>query len=767
MHPGDGICASAGAICTLRASIQEANASAGDDIINLPAGTYILTIGNPQEDACLEGDLDINSNLSIRGAGMDSTIIDGNSIDRVFHILNGKTASIAHLAIKNGSHVYSLGGGGILNDNGTLTLNSVKVDANTGSGIRNLFEQITLNNSLVSNNSERGIDNFQGTVILNNSTITSNMGGIENNSGNIILNYTSVKQNLGNYYSVINLEGDMIVNYSTIDDNPGGISNFMGTITLKNSTISNNGTATYGGGIRNESGNQIIGTIAIENSTISGNTAQFSGGGIVNYGSVSLNNCTITNNNLTGVAASGGGICNGPNPGYTSLTMHNSIIAENTSPSSPDCYGDSITSEGYNLIGDTSGCLINSGAGDMAGIDPLLNPLADNGGPTLTHKLMSGSPVIDAGDASSCPFIDQRGVERPQDGDFDESAVCDIGAFEWRFDIPENPAPENLLDIFGFELNNKWTYEGTKKGAPYTIVREITGLDKSTFPVLTYVNEIKENGIVAGSEWFEKTGDQIKLWGTTIDDEGELYNIYFSEGLKAVWYPMAVGETEYSTAFTSILGFPFEVSLTVTVLAGETVALNFDTLEALKVQYQLHLWGDGFDETSTFYWWMAPYLGVIKDEDAEYSVKLTSFVIGSGSVSHPGDKDDDGLSDYDELFKLGTHWFIADTDNDGLNDGVEFAYWGSAWNADPDGDLLANLLDPDSDNDKLNDGLEVNILGTDPALKDTDHDGTPDSDEDNDGDRFSNAAEVQCGSDPMDPESKCLRVLSWLLLLLD
>ena len=56
--------------------------------------------------------------------------------------------------------------------------------------------------------------------------------------------------------------------------------------------------------------------------------------------------------------------------------------------------------------------------------DPLLGPLQDNGGPTLTHALSSSSPAIDSGDNTYCPSTDQRGVER-SDG------ACDIGAYEY------------------------------------------------------------------------------------------------------------------------------------------------------------------------------------------------------------------------------------------------------------------------------------------------------------------------------------------------
>jgi hypothetical protein len=62
--------------------------------------------------------------------------------------------------------------------------------------------------------------------------------------------------------------------------------------------------------------------------------------------------------------------------------------------------------------------------GDQPSTDPLVGPLADNGGPTLTHALLEGSPAIDAGDDSVCPAVDQRGIARPQ------GAACDVGSYE-------------------------------------------------------------------------------------------------------------------------------------------------------------------------------------------------------------------------------------------------------------------------------------------------------------------------------------------------
>ena len=98
------------------------------------------------------------------------------------------------------------------------------------------------------------------------------------------------------------------------------------------------------------------------------------------------------------------------------VTAQNSII----SSQGTDCSG-AISSNGYNLASDSSCGL--SGTADLSNIDPQLGPLQNNGGGTLTHALLVGSPAIDSG--SGCPAVDQRGVARPF------GPACDRGAYEF------------------------------------------------------------------------------------------------------------------------------------------------------------------------------------------------------------------------------------------------------------------------------------------------------------------------------------------------
>ena len=223
--------------------------------------------------------------------------------------------------------------------------------------------------------------------------------------------------------------------YADGDENPsdefgGGAYNYGGTLTISNSTFSDNESFTAGGGVATEQG-----TVIVTDSTFSDNIAEGGGGGGGIYkhtlGTLEVINSTFSGNS----AVFGGGInSNG------SATLKNTIVADNSaSLSGPDVNG-TFTSQGYNLIGDGTDSTGFTQAGDQVGtaespLDPMLGPLQNNGGPTKTHALLTGSPAIDAipSDANGCGTdfaTDQRGVARPKDGDTDGTAACDIGAFE-------------------------------------------------------------------------------------------------------------------------------------------------------------------------------------------------------------------------------------------------------------------------------------------------------------------------------------------------
>ena len=182
-------------------------------------------------------------------------------------------------------------------------------------------------------------------------------------------------------------------------------------LTLKNLTIAKGGNGTDGGGIYN------LGTLRVANSTFSGNSAH-TGGGISNYASGTLN---ITNSSFSGNSATylGGGIDNSAG----AVTLRNTIIAN--SASGGNCAG-TITNGGNNIDSGAT-CGWGSASGSMSNTNPLLDALANHGGPTQTFALLIGSPAIDGvtfNAPNSAPAADQRGVARPQ------GARDDIGSYE-------------------------------------------------------------------------------------------------------------------------------------------------------------------------------------------------------------------------------------------------------------------------------------------------------------------------------------------------
>jgi subtilisin family serine protease/6-phosphogluconolactonase (cycloisomerase 2 family) len=176
-----------------------------------------------------------------------------------------------------------------------------------------------------------------------------------------------------------------------------------------------------GGGISNR------GTLSATNVTLSNNLAAQQGGAFFNTstGNASLLHVTITSNfsgQVAGLVNSAGG----------TVELKNSIVAQQGT--GPDVDG-VLSSLGGNLIGDVGQATIQNSTSDQLGssaspIDALLGPLANNGGATLTHVLLPGSPAVDAGLNSGAPALDQRFVQRPADGDNDAVAIVDAGAVE-------------------------------------------------------------------------------------------------------------------------------------------------------------------------------------------------------------------------------------------------------------------------------------------------------------------------------------------------
>jgi hypothetical protein len=372
----------------------------------------------------------IDKNIVFRGPGPNQLAIQllGLSLS-VFRIIDGHTVTIEGLTIRGGH--ARVAGGGIRNEGSTLTINSCVVESNTsdgsGAGIFQSGPKLTIMNSAIRNNSITGAFNpiggglyGGGTMEIRNSTIT----------GNYVINGTVAPGAGGGIGNV----GTLTISNTTVSGNSAsegaGIANF-GPLALANSTVSGNtafagvaGVGNSGGGINNNKG-----PLTITNSTISGNSAARASG-IGNGGALTITNTTISDNQ--------GDPGSGTLHNLGSLEIGNSIVKAAT-PGVSILNSGTIVSHGYNLSSDNGGGFLTA-AGDQINTAPLLGPLQNNGGPTFTQELLSGSPAINAGTPSSPPpsAYDQRGPGYPRV----IGGRIDIGSFEVQPFPTPTPTPE-------------------------------------------------------------------------------------------------------------------------------------------------------------------------------------------------------------------------------------------------------------------------------------------------------------------------------------
>ncbi|MFN3256197.1 MAG: choice-of-anchor Q domain-containing protein [Ilumatobacter sp.] len=188
--------------------------------------------------------------------------------------------------------------------------------------------------------------------------------------------------------------------------------------TVSRSTISNNRSTIGDGGGITVSG-VAPDTLFVSLSTISGNEAGGDGGGVLaDSVDVTAFSSTIVDNVAAG---QGGGMAS---DGTAEFTIDHTILRGNAAPLFPETTGPLAAS--WSIVGDTTGVPLLGGGDNLGDVDPLLGPLADNGGGTRTHRPLAGSPAIDSGDPALAVVVgegDQRDLPRPVD-------VVDIGSVE-------------------------------------------------------------------------------------------------------------------------------------------------------------------------------------------------------------------------------------------------------------------------------------------------------------------------------------------------
>ncbi len=387
IDPGDGVCSvTAGPVhsCSLRAAIQTLNhfSDAEADIIILPPGTYQLAINGKDEDSSSTGDLDVSTNMTIKSQGPEhasTTIVDGNQIDRVFHTRPPSSNDIT-VHMEN----FTIQGGKLTGPGGGIKIGG---DTTFQKGTHLLLE---------------------GMIIRDNSTTSkiTHPAVYGTGAGLYVSSFSSVEMRR------TTLSGN------NSDDRGGGIfgGGGSGGITIYDSAIINN-SAKINSGITSYQ------QLSLDNVTVSGNN----GNGVISFNDVPsgledisfIRHSTITNN--TGSLSQYGTITLSD---VVTVIMLNTVVADNSSANCRLIGGGKIVFDKNNLISDDS-CDLD-GSGNIINAAPLLEPLADNGGPTKTHIPQRGSPLIDAGfhAPSQLTYHDQRGILRPQ------GVLVDIGAVE-------------------------------------------------------------------------------------------------------------------------------------------------------------------------------------------------------------------------------------------------------------------------------------------------------------------------------------------------
>jgi hypothetical protein len=442
-------CTGAGNDCSLRGAIAHINADttlpAPEYHIALGSATYTLSSHGANEDANLTGDLDIDYGgvVVIDGISYLDTIISGDSSDRVIHLLDG-ILYLNNLSIRYGvlTGIPASGGGILVSFASSLNLYAVSVDHNSanydGGGVSVSSGTTNLIFSIIDHNQAPN----GGGISSNNSNLTAFGAWFSNNTATVDAGggLIAASGGLSQIYSSVFIDNSA--------SRGGGLFNGGAhTMHVVDSVIREN-TATMGGGVVG------YGTISLERTEVSGNTADGEAGLSFDSSSFTLTDVTIANN-----TSAGGSSAFGTNQGYASLTgaldhvtitgnissgggsailissgsvrIMNSII--NSTDGNDACelgVADAyLTSFDYN-IGSDATCHLNL-SHDHPDTDPMLKPLGNYGGISLSAPPMRGSITIDNADPSFSPTdTDQRGSTRT-DGDLNGIIIPDIGAMEF------------------------------------------------------------------------------------------------------------------------------------------------------------------------------------------------------------------------------------------------------------------------------------------------------------------------------------------------
>lgn len=483
---------------------------AGIDV-NLVAviGGGSVTLDNVAIQSCQvlgKGDDLVNEHrtLDAWGGGLASLGTTGNVIIMDSR-LTGNTALGGNGGNFNNGAGSSVRGGSIYFGGGTLNVDDSRIDNSNATGGNGGNGPGNQQNGGMGGTAQGGGTYIGGgTVSINNSTFESCAAdGGNSGTGQNGTNF-GADAGGGGLYTL----GSVTVTNSTFDLNTatGGDAGDSFGPDCFGAHQSGDGGAARGGAILADGGSLIINTATLASNSANGGNggdggktngggpcAQTThgagglahGGAITNtntatinikHGTISLNNAQAGNTGVNQAGATlpsrlvaegtGGGIRVGPG----SVTLENTIIAGNTAANGagdtagaptpgPNVDG-AVISNGHNLLGTATEATGFTGTGDQTGANPMLAPLADNGGPTETMELLPGSPAIDAGVASGATF-DQRGMPRTVDDPGVVNAATsdgtDIGAFETEvpciLECPSDVSVSNDTDECGAVVN--------------------------------------------------------------------------------------------------------------------------------------------------------------------------------------------------------------------------------------------------------------------------------------------------------------------------
>lgn len=376
------------------------------------------------------------ADLTIKGAGMNAFTLDGNGADRVFVHTGAGALTLSDLTVAHGTLAAAKAYGGCIYSKGAVTLTRATLtsckalgqSAAAGGGVL-AIGKLTVDSSVISDNVADATVGQVSTAALGGGLLSLDYNDdleLKNSvvSGNTVHAGSGLAQGGG----VVG--NSLLVKYSTVTANKaisqgnqnnysaaGGMAAFY-SVFVAGSTIDNN-QADVAGGVFIGDGQ---GTANFLQSTISSNKGNLAVGGIDSGAAVALVNTTVAFN--TGGLFGGGGL--GVESART-ITLESSILADN-SPSDVD--GGMSISGGENIIKIAGPNVSSLPVGTIA-LDPQLQPLANNGGPTRTHAISAASPAIDAGNTVILPLMnDQRGLPYART----VGAGTDIGAYEFDSD---------------------------------------------------------------------------------------------------------------------------------------------------------------------------------------------------------------------------------------------------------------------------------------------------------------------------------------------